>query len=80
MRRFDEDRRGYISHQKFLHLIGVEFAPGDDQGISRDIVEGSMKNIEEHHMNMNYKHELQTYNQASAAWNMSVDTVMTQLR
>lgn len=79
-RSYDEDKLGYITHDQFLQKIGVNFAPGDDQGISRTIVDNSLRELDEHYMNMNLRHELQTYNQASTVWNMSVDTIYTQLR
>lgn len=78
--RYDTEKKGFITHQQFLHKIGVNFAPGDDSGTSKKIVDGSLKTLEDHHANMVMKHELQTYNQATTAFNMSTEQIFTQLR
>lgn len=77
---YDEDGVGYMTHDQFLQKIGVNFAPGDDQGVSRAIVDGSLREVDEHYMNMNLRHEIQTCNQANTIWNLPVDTIFTQLR
>lgn len=78
--RYDDERKGHITHQQFLQKIGVNFAPGDDSGTSKQIVDSSIKTLDEHHTSMMLKHEMQTYHQANAAWNMPVETVFVQLR
>lgn len=78
--RYDPDGYGYITHDQFLKEIGVNFAPGDADGVSRAIVEQSMRTLDDHHATMNFKHEQQTYNQANAAWSLSVDQIYQQLR
>lgn len=78
--RYDTERRGYLTHQEFRQKIGINFAPGDDSGTSKAIVDNSMRTLDDHHANLVMKHELQSYNQAAAVWNMSIDTIFTQLR
>lgn len=49
--RYDQENRGYIDHKHFLKMMGKSFAPSDNDGISRRIVEESVDTIEEHHKN-----------------------------
>ena len=49
--RYDFNGKGYIDHQHFLHMMGKSFAPGDDAGVSRRIVEDSYEALENHHLN-----------------------------
>lgn len=78
--RYDPDRVGYLDHQEFLKRLGVNFAPGDDGGVSRVIVDNSEQTMDDHHANMVMKHEIQTYNQANAVWSMPVQQIFIQLR
>ena len=49
--RYDPDGKGYIDHQHFLYMMGKAFAPGDESGTSKRIVEDSYNAISAHHQN-----------------------------
>ena len=78
--RYDGDRKGFLTHQEFLAQLGVQFAPGDEAGTSKAIVDNSIRTLDDHHANLMIKHELQTYNQAATVWDMPVETIFIQLR
>ena len=70
-----------MSHQDFLRrLTGTEFAPGDDAGMSKQIVDNSYRAVQEHHDRQRAKQEQITYNQAAHAEFLTVDELMKQLK
>ncbi|PIK51186.1 putative EF-hand calcium-binding domain-containing protein 6 [Apostichopus japonicus] len=63
--RYDLEGKGYIDHRHFLKMMGRSFAPSDNDGMSRRIVEESMDTIENHHKTQLEKQINITLNQAN---------------
>ncbi|XP_072165535.1 EF-hand calcium-binding domain-containing protein 6-like isoform X2 [Diadema setosum] len=77
---YDPQSKGYIDHQHFLKMMGKEFAPGDDAGVSKRIVEESADTIESHHQNQLDKQINITINQASKGTFISVEKLLQDLK
>ncbi|KAG8438643.1 hypothetical protein GDO86_004998 [Hymenochirus boettgeri] len=66
--RYDSDGKGYLTHQEFLHKLGIAFASGD-AGPSKRIVEDNQVCLDNHYikqqqiqeeMNAFHKHQTKT--------------------
>ncbi|XP_077999888.1 EF-hand calcium-binding domain-containing protein 6-like isoform X2 [Glandiceps talaboti] len=81
-RRYDPDSRGFIDHRHFLAMmgLGMAFAPGDDEGTSRRIIEDSYQTLDAHHQNQLDKQRAITMNQAKSAQYLSSDQLIQQLK
>lgn len=79
-RRYDPDGKGYIDHQHFLYMMGKAFAPGDESGTSKRIVEDSYNAISAHHQNQLEKHMNITINTATNAAFISAARVEQALK
>ncbi|KAK7503096.1 hypothetical protein BaRGS_00005722 [Batillaria attramentaria] len=79
--RYDEEGRGHISHASFLrHLGAPEHAPGDYEGPSQRIIDGSRYNLELHNALQQQRHEDITEKQAHLTSHMSATEVIRQLK
>ncbi|KAK6168917.1 hypothetical protein SNE40_020073 [Patella caerulea] len=77
---YDEDCKGFVSHQDFLVKLGAsEFTPLDD-GISQQITEASRQNLVNHNLDQHMKHEDATFKQAELGLHMTAEYVEQQLR
>eukprot|EP00794_Sanderia_malayensis_P021385 gene21385-23472_t len=79
-RMYDIDKNGYVDHDEFLRRLGVEFAPGDVNGVSNKITKESEDEIYRHFQSQKMKHERATINQANTTAFMSALDVEKQLR
>ncbi|XP_022111865.1 EF-hand calcium-binding domain-containing protein 6-like [Acanthaster planci] len=79
-KKYDVNNKGYIDHQHFLRMMGKTFAPGDDAGVSRRIVEDSYEALENHHINQMDKQMNITVNQASNATFISASQLEQALK
>ncbi|XP_074648584.1 EF-hand calcium-binding domain-containing protein 6-like [Tubulanus polymorphus] len=71
---------GFISHQIFLEKLGTNFAPGDQQGHSKRIVQDSYETIVRHNEEQLEKHKLISYNTAQRNNFLSVEEVHRLLK
>ena len=79
--RYDDNNKGVISHQDFLHHLTAEkFAPGDQEGPSLQIAVNSQVRLEELHQDQQAKHEQITLNQANTITAFSVDHILQELK
>lgn len=79
--RYDTNSKGFISHQDFLqHLGAAEYAPGDEEGPSMNIISGNYRFLEDHNRLQQERHEDITWNQANLTHNMPAIMVERQLR
>lgn len=79
--RYDEEGRGHITHASFLrHLGASEHAPGDYEGHSQRIIDGSRYNLELHNALQQQRHEDITEKQANLTSHMSATEVIRQLK
>ena len=53
--RYDPEGKGYIDHEHFLFMMGKAFAPGDDIGFSKRLVDDSYSTLAAHHQNQMQK-------------------------
>ncbi|XP_071791136.1 EF-hand calcium-binding domain-containing protein 6-like [Asterias amurensis] len=79
-KKYDFDCKGYIDHQHFLYMMGKSFAPGDEIGVSRRIVEDSHETLENHHITQLNKQMNITINQASNATFIPADQLEQALK
>ncbi|XP_063969764.1 EF-hand calcium-binding domain-containing protein 6-like isoform X1 [Lytechinus pictus] len=77
---YDPNGKGYIDHQHFLKMMGKEFAPGDDGGVSKRITQESSDTLESHHQAQLDKQINITINQASKGAFISVDKLLQDLK
>ncbi|XP_046566155.1 EF-hand calcium-binding domain-containing protein 6-like [Haliotis rubra] len=78
--RYDEEGKGYISHQDFLNKLGAEKFGPMDEGLSMTIIDESKRHLEEHNRAQQLKHEDITQKQASLGSAMTAEWVERQLR
>lgn len=79
--RYDEDNKGYVSYHDFMEKIGAPvYAPGDQTGVSRAIINESFQTIDKHLQKQQARQEKITNNQASRSSWMSAETVHQQLK
>uniref|UniRef100_A0A2C9KUP1 EF-hand domain-containing protein n=1 Tax=Biomphalaria glabrata TaxID=6526 RepID=A0A2C9KUP1_BIOGL len=79
--RLDAENKGFISHEDFLQrLVGSEFAPGDNQGPSADIIKGNYHYMKDHSRKQQEKHEAITWNQVNLTKTMPAIMVERVLR
>ncbi|KAM6381899.1 LOW QUALITY PROTEIN: EF-hand calcium-binding domain-containing protein 6 [Alca torda] len=53
--RYDTDEKGYLTHQEFLHKLGIEFASAE-KGLSKHITDNSYAHLQMHYNNQQKKH------------------------
>ncbi|XP_076811807.1 EF-hand calcium-binding domain-containing protein 6-like [Clavelina lepadiformis] len=81
--RYDEEGKGYITHQDFLRKLGVNFAAGDNlglQGTSRKMVDENYQNVLNHHDFQQAKHEEIAFNQIKYSQHLTAETVERELK
>ncbi|KAH9512262.1 hypothetical protein Btru_041326 [Bulinus truncatus] len=79
--RLDPERKGFISHDDFLQRLGAsEYAPGDNQGTSTDIIKGNYLYMKDHSHKQQEKHEAITWNQVNLTKTMPAVMVERMLR
>ncbi|CAH1799481.1 unnamed protein product [Owenia fusiformis] len=80
-RRYDLEGKGYISHTDFLEeLVGHQFAPGDEVGPSRRIINDSYMNLDRHHADQQAKQEMITLKTVYRAAEMTAEEVHQELK
>ena len=78
--RYDPDHKGFINHAEFLRtLAGEQFAPGDDHGPSRRIMDDSYKTVEIRALEQEEKHKKMSENQSNRTANMSTHQIVEML-
>uniref|UniRef100_UPI00089DAA5E EF-hand calcium-binding domain-containing protein 6-like n=1 Tax=Ciona intestinalis TaxID=7719 RepID=UPI00089DAA5E len=81
--RYDEEGKGFISHQDFTRKLGVGFTTGDNlglQGTSRKMVDENDNNVLAHHLLQQSKHEEIALNQIKYSQHLSAETVEKELK
>ncbi|XP_070545178.1 EF-hand calcium-binding domain-containing protein 6-like isoform X2 [Ptychodera flava] len=80
--RYDPDGRKFIDHRHFLAMmgLGMAFAPGDEEGTSRRIIDESYRALDAHHQNQLDKQRYITVNQAKSAQYLTADQLIQQLK
>ncbi|XP_006816237.1 EF-hand calcium-binding domain-containing protein 6-like [Saccoglossus kowalevskii] len=80
--RYDPEYKNHIDHRHFLAMmgLGMAFAPGDDEGTSRRIIEDSYQALDAHHENQVQKHRAITLNQARSSQSLTSDQLIQRLK
>ena len=79
--RYDEGKKGFVSHQDFLkRLTGEQFAPGDQHGTSKTITVNSYQRLADQHAEQQARQEQITINQANRSVVFTVDQIIQQLK